>query len=120
MFHRFRRIAPDNWFALGLEFFAIVVGVLFALAVDEWHEERQIDEMNAIAVMRLNEEILRNHKEVTRNTAVIKDRYARLVAMRVDNDIPFVERVAEFAGYSFPDLKKPVWRRPKPSMAGSP
>lgn len=40
---------------MGLEFFAIIIGVLIALNVDEWREQRQIAEMNDIAVERLNE-----------------------------------------------------------------
>lgn len=111
MLHRFRRISPDTWFALGLEFFAIVVGVLFALAVDGWRENRQIDEMNAISVERLNEEISRNREEIARSVAVIEERYARLAALNVTGDMPFSERVPEFSGYAFPDLKSSVWAR---------
>lgn len=111
MFHRFRRISPDTWFALGLEFFAIVVGVLFALAVDEWHENRQIDEMNAIAVERLNEEIRRNYEEISANVQVIEERYGRLAAMRVGTDAPFSEKIVQFSGFAFPDLKNSVWQR---------
>lgn len=111
MFHRFRRITPDTWFALGLEFFAIVIGVLFALTVDEWREERQIEEMNAIAVERLNEEILRNYEEIARSVAIVEERYARLAALSVGTDAPFAEKISQFTGYSVPDLKSSVWER---------
>ena len=111
MLHRFRRIAPDTWFALGLEFFAIVIGVLFALAVDEWRDERQVRHLNAIAVERLNEEIRRNHAEITASVNIIEERYGRLAAMRIGTDLPFDERVAQFSGFNFPDLKDSVWQR---------
>jgi hypothetical protein len=111
MLHRFRRITSDTWFAMGLEFFAIVVGVLFALHVDEWREQRQIAEMNDIAVDRLNEEILRNYEEIGRSVRVVEERFGRLAALAVGTDAPFVERIAEFSGYNFPDLKNSVWAR---------
>lgn len=111
MLHRFRRISSDTWFALGLEFFAIVVGVLFALAVDEWREERQITRMNAIAVERLNEEIRRNHAEIAASVQIIEERYARLAALAVGTDASFGERTAQFSGFNFPDLKDSVWQR---------
>ena len=111
MLHRFRRITSDTWFALGLEFFAIVVGVLLALNVDEWREQRQIAEMNAIAVERLNEEILRNYEEIERSANIVEERYARLAALSVGTESPFSEKVAQFGGYNFPDLKSSVWER---------
>ncbi|MBW3567419.1 MAG: hypothetical protein KY410_05580 [Proteobacteria bacterium] len=111
MLHRFRRITSDTWFALGLEFFAIVLGVLFALNVDEWREQRQIAEMNAIAVERLNDEILRNFEELERSARVTEERYSRLAALNVGTDGPFSEKLAQFGGYHFPDLKHSVWER---------
>ncbi len=111
MLHRFRRIAPDTWFALGLEFSAIVIGVLFALAVDEWREERQVQQINAIAVERLNDEIRRNHEEILASVQIIEERYVRLAALNVGTDMPFSEKVAQFSGFNFPDLKDSVWQR---------
>lgn len=111
MLHRFRRITSDTWFALGLEFFAIVIGVLFALNVDEWREQRQIEETNAIAVDRLNDEILRNLEELERSARVTEERYSRLAALNVSTDGPFSEKLAQFGGYHFPDLKQSVWER---------
>lgn len=111
MLHRFRRITSDTWFALGLEFFAIVVGVLLALNVDEWREQRQIEEMNAIAVERLNEEIFRNYQEIERSAKIVEERYARLAGLSINTDTPFNERLVQFGGYNFPDLKGSVWER---------
>jgi len=111
MLHRFRRITSDTWFALGLEFFAIVMGVLFALNVDEWREQRQIEEMNAIAVERLNDEILRNYEEIERSARIVEERYARLAGLTVGTDGPFSEKLVQFGGYNFPDLKSSVWQR---------
>lgn len=111
MLHRFRRITADTWYALGLEFFAIVIGVMFALSLDEWREERQIAEMNAIAVERLNEEILRNYAEISRSVAVAEDRYERIASLPVDSSVAFNERISQFSGYSIPELKSSVWER---------
>lgn len=111
MLHRFRRITSDTWFALGLEFFAIVLGVLLALNVDEWREQRQIAEMNAIAVERLNDEILRNFKEIEHSVRIVEERYARLAALNVGNDGPFSEKLVLFGGFNFPDMKSSVWER---------
>jgi hypothetical protein len=111
MLSRFRRITADTWFALGLEFFAIVLGVLFALTLDECREERQIAEMNAIAVDRLNEEIRRNYEEIRRNVAIVEERYARIAALSADVSRPFSESVPLFSAYSHPELKNSVWER---------
>lgn len=111
MLHRFRRITSDTWFAMGLEFFAIIIGVLIALNVDEWREQRQIGEMNEIAVERLNEEILRNYEEISRSANIVEERYARLAALNVTTDSPFSEKLAQFGGFNFPDLKNSVWAR---------
>lgn len=111
MLHRFRRITSDTWFAMGLEFFAIIIGVLIALNVDEWREQRQIGEMNDIAVERLNEEILRNYAEIARSADIVEERYARLAALNVTTDSPFSDKMAQFGGYNFPDLKNSVWAR---------
>lgn len=111
MFNRFRRITADTWFALGLEFSAIVLGVMLALMIDEWREERQIAEMNAIAVDRLNEEILRNYEEIKRNVAIVEERYGRLAALAVDRQRPFSESLSAFSGFLQPELKSSVWAR---------
>ena len=111
MLHRFRRITSDTWFAMGLEFFAIVIVVLFALNVDEWREQRQIEETNALTVERLNDEILRNYEELERSARVVEERYARLAALNVGSDAPFSDKLAHFGGYHFPDLKSSVWER---------
>lgn len=96
---------------MGLEFFAIILGVLIALNVDEWREQRQIAEMNEIAIERLNEEILRNYEEISRSADIVEERYARLAALNVTTESPFSEKLAQFGGYNFPDLKISVWER---------
>lgn len=111
MLQRFRRITTDTWFALGLEFFAIMLGVLLALSVDEWREDRQIAETNAIAIERLNEEILRNYEEIGRSVTIVEERYERIAALTVTTDAPFNEMVSRFSGYYFPELKNSVWDR---------
>lgn len=111
MLHRFRRITPDTWFALGLEFFAIVLGVMFALGMDEWREDREISRNTDIAVERLSEEILFNRAELRENLNFLEDNYERLAALTPANDRPFREYMREFGGYAFPSLKDSVWQR---------
>ena len=111
MLNRFRRITSDTWFALGLEFFAILLGVLLALTMDEWREEREVAENIGVAMERLNGEILQNHEEIRSSLAITEERFARLAALRVSNEHPFSELVDDFGGFEFPDLKDSVWKR---------
>lgn len=111
MLHRFRRITSDTWFALGLEFFAILLGVLLALSVDEWREEREIQRNIDVAIERLNGEILENHEEIRQSLAIIEERFPKLAAVRTTGERPLSELTTEFGGFSFPDLKDSVWRR---------
>ncbi|MDX1443214.1 MAG: hypothetical protein R3270_05460 [Gammaproteobacteria bacterium] len=111
MLNRFRRITSDTWFALGLEFVAIVLGVMIALTMDEWREEREIEHNIAIAMERLNDEILLNHSRLLDALPVIEERYARLAAIQVDRERSFADLVERFGGYRVPELKDSVWRR---------
>lgn len=115
MLRRFRKRLPhisrDQGFELLLEFFAIIIGVMIALGVDEWREEREIEESNAIAVERLNEEIRQNRNELEESIAIVSDRFDKLASLNVDDRQPFREHFRDFGGFNIPDLKDSVWRR---------
>lgn len=115
MLRRFRKRLPhisrDQGFELLLEFFAIVIGVIIALGVDEWREEREIEESNQIAVERLNEEIRQNRDELAESVAIVSDRFDKLAALNVDNRQPFRDYFRDFGGFNIPNLKDSVWRR---------
>ncbi|MDX1454633.1 MAG: hypothetical protein R3217_04170 [Gammaproteobacteria bacterium] len=115
MLRRFRKKLPhisrDQGFELLLEFIAIVIGVMIALAVDEWREEREIAESNDIAIARLNEEVRQNHEELLESLQIVSRRFEALAGLRVTADSPFREHFRDFGGFDFPDLNDSVWQR---------
>lgn len=54
------------WLKLGVETFFVVLGVLLALALDEWRQDRREQEVVVLALQNIREEIRSNRAEVQR------------------------------------------------------
>jgi hypothetical protein len=54
------------WLKLGVETFFIILGVLLALALDEWRQGRREQEVVVLALQNIREEIKENRAEVRR------------------------------------------------------
>jgi hypothetical protein len=66
------------WLQIGVETFFVVLGVLLALAVDEWRENRRDQAVVSLALQNLREEIRANRPEVQRALAHHRDQQRRL------------------------------------------
>lgn len=107
-----RGLSGERWAALGLELIAIVVGVLLALALNSWREQRALDAEMARAMDRLGQEIRENQKEFQGFMATLEQRMAHLEARRDSLDTTKTLFDQEgFEGFPFPELKDSVWQR---------
>jgi hypothetical protein len=55
-----RHVRDQNWFAVGLDFFIVVVGVFIGIQVANWNDERVQQEREALLLAELREETIRN------------------------------------------------------------
>ena len=66
-----RRVTQDvkdqNWFAVGLDFFIVVLGILIAFQITNWSEARQDRADEAIFLRDLHEDILRASQQSVRS-----------------------------------------------------
>lgn len=54
-------VKAQNWFAVGLDFVIVVVGVFIGIQVANWNEERQLAAQERSYLAQLRDEILGNH-----------------------------------------------------------
>lgn len=54
-------VKAENWFAVGLDFVIVVVGVVIGIQVSNWNEERQLAAQERSYLGQLRDEILDNH-----------------------------------------------------------
>lgn len=67
-----------SWLKIGVETFFVVLGVLLALALDEWRQGRRDQEVVVLALQNIRDEIQANRKEVRRALAYHRDQMRRL------------------------------------------
>jgi|GEM_PF-3868561 len=102
----------ERWIALGLELIAIVAGVLLALALNSWREQRALDTEMARAMTRLGQEISQNRSEFKSFMVTLEQRMQHLKARGGDLDTTRTLIDQEgFEGFPFPELKDSVWQR---------
>ena len=51
-----KHVKDQNWFAVGLDFFIVVVGVFIGLQVQQWATERDTRQQEAVYIERLHDE----------------------------------------------------------------
>ena len=51
-----KHVKDQNWFAVGLDFFIVVVGILIAFQVTEWNEQQQSKQREQSVLLQLEEE----------------------------------------------------------------
>ena len=66
------------WLKLGVETFFVVLGVLLALALDEWRQGRRDQEVVVLALQNIRQEIQANRAEVRRALAYHRDLQRRM------------------------------------------
>ncbi|MGB0496069.1 MAG: hypothetical protein ACPGJI_06915 [Kangiellaceae bacterium] len=96
-----------------LEFTAILVGIVLALAIDQWQQDREINQKAELAQNKILKEITSNFKEVKEFNEIVKSRYKKLKAIEkvVDGSKGFHEYIHNFVGYRFTELNDSAWQR---------
>ena len=64
-----QHIKNQNWFAVGLDFLIVVVGVYIGLQVQQWTNDREREQREAKYLERLHEEVLRTSELREKNVA---------------------------------------------------
>ena len=62
-----KHVKDQNWFAVGLDFFIVVLGILIAFQITNWSEARQDRADEAIFLRDLHEDILRASQQSVRS-----------------------------------------------------
>lgn len=59
-----KHVRDQNWFAVGIDFLIVVVGVFIGIQVANWNAERQLAAQERAYLVQLRDEILVNHRVV--------------------------------------------------------
>ena len=96
-----------------LEGVVVLIGVVLALMVDEWREERDNQRQANEIMAQLNAEIATNLVELEASFATVSERLEVLHAIRdeVDGSEMFLAYLPRFQGYNTPDLNRSAWER---------
>lgn len=73
-----RKLSGVPWLQIALETFFVITGVLLALALDEWRQERRDQELVALALRNIRTELEENRASVQEAISYHQDLYARL------------------------------------------
>jgi hypothetical protein len=87
-----QHIKHQNWFAVGLDFFIVVVGVFIGLQVQQWTNDRERQQREFKYLERLHEEILRTNELREFNVA---QRITTLKGLGVAHDFLFSDSESE-------------------------
>ena len=60
-----KHVKDQNWFAVALDFFIVVVGILIAFQITNWNDTRQSHAAERALLERLNNEFLRGEQLVS-------------------------------------------------------
>lgn len=98
---------------LSLEFIAILLSIVLALAFDEWQQERETNQKADLAQQKIFKEIKANFAEIKEFNTIVKSRYKKLKAIEneIDGTKGFHEYISKFVGYRFTELNNSAWQR---------
>lgn len=98
---------------LVLEGLIVLFGVLTALLVDEWREERGLREEARSAIAALVAEVERNQAELQEVDSVVSLRLGRLrdLGPEMDGTVALGAVTGRFGGYRTPELSEGAWLR---------
>lgn len=96
-----------------LEGVVVLIGVVLALMVDEWREERSAQQQANEIMRQLNAEIALNLKELRLSHETVSERLTVLHNIRdeVDGSAMFLSYLPQFQGYNTPDLNRSAYER---------
>ncbi len=98
---------------LTLEFIAILLSIVLALAFDEWQQERETNQKAELAQQKIFKEIKANFAELKEFNDIVKSRYKKLktIENELDGSKGFHQYISKFVGYRFTELNNSAWQR---------
>ena len=75
-------VKAQNWFAVGLDFVIVVVGVFIGIQVANWNEARRDREAEVIYLDRLEREIAEISTEAAARRETVRELFGRIVEVR--------------------------------------
>ena len=96
-----------------LEFTAILISIILALAIDQWQQDRETEQKANLAQEKIFREIKANFEELKRFQKIVKSRYEKLLSIEdeVDDTQGFHQYISKFTGYRFTELNSSAWQR---------
>ena len=107
-----KTMTKPNWQSLFLEMLMVMIGVLLALLVDEWREQKQIDEVVKLTETRILSEIYENHERLQVYRQDLRDRFDSLKSWKqtLNPEKGFREQ-SGFPGIPTVSLNDAAWSR---------
>jgi len=108
-----KHIREQNWFAVLLDFFIVVAGILIAFQITNWNEARQDRLTERDYLERLSTDLAltvqRNEGQVRRNSQMVHDLDITLAALdactlSVDNEAAFASGLFFLGRYNLPEF----------------
>ena len=105
-------VIKTKWQTLILEMLMVMIGVLLALLVDEWREERQIAEVVELTESRILSEIRENQERLKTYHQGLNERFTKLKQWRrtLEPEKSFRQQ-ANFPGIPTVTLNDAAWSR---------
>jgi hypothetical protein len=75
-------VKEQNWFAVGLDFLIVVVGVFIGIQVSNWNDVRRDRQAESIYLDRLGREIAEISPQAEASHATVRGRLERIVEIR--------------------------------------
>lgn len=101
------------WQKLFLEIVTILIGIMLALAIDEWQKENEKNQKANLIKEKILKEIRSNYQEIKGFNDIVKNRYKKLLEIEseVDGSQGFHTYTSRFVGYRFTELNDSAWKR---------
>jgi len=77
-----RHVRDQNWFAVGIDFLIVIVGVFIGIQVANWNDARRDREAEALYLDRLQQELSEISSQAAASHASVRDGLERLVEVR--------------------------------------
>lgn len=73
-----KHVKDQNWFAVGVDFFIVVVGILIAFQIANWSEQQQANKREQTVLIQLEEEFTEIKIAIEKQN-IIRERYTEVI-----------------------------------------
>ena len=108
-----KHVKEQNWFAVALDFFIVVLGILIAFQITQWNEARNNRVQELTYLERLSTDLAatkeRNTLQVDRNSGLIRTMDITLSSLKSckltpENEAAFIYGLFELGRYNLPEF----------------